>query len=290
MVGTILVTGATGTVGSEVVKQLSSTGQKVRASVRSTTRVTSNDNLKDVELVEMDYNKPETLVTAFKGADKLFLLTPVSPKTAELTSNLVKEAKKNAIKHIVKQSVMGADSELDVVILRLHRQAEKMIEESGIPFTFLRPNDFMQNFVNFYSPTIKSNNALYLPAEDAKVSFVDVRDIAAIAVKTLTDDGKHTGKAYTITGPEALSYSQVAEILSNVTGKKISYVNVPEEDTRAGMKAMGWDDWLINATLQFFDLYKKGYASKVSSDVEEVLGRRPISFSQFARDYAQAFK
>jgi uncharacterized protein YbjT (DUF2867 family) len=290
MVGTILVTGATGTVGGEVVKQLSSTGQKVRASVRSTTRVTSNDKLRDVELMEMDYNKPETLVTAFKGADKLFLLTPASPKAAELAANLVKEAKKNGIKHIVKQSVMGADSELDVAHLRLHRQAEKMIEESGIPFTFLRPNDFMQNFVNFYSPTIKSNNALYLPAEDAKVSFVDVRDIAATAVKTLTDDGKHIGKAYTITGPEALSYSRAAEILSNVTGKKISYVNVSEEDTRVGMKAMGWDDWLINTTLQIFDLERKGYASKVSSDVEEVLGQKPISFSQFAKDYAQAFK
>jgi uncharacterized protein YbjT (DUF2867 family) len=290
MAGTILVTGTTGTVGGEVVKQLSSTGQKVRASVRSTTHATSNDKLKGVELMEIDYNKPETLATAFKGADKPFLLTPASPIAAELAANLVKEAKKNAIKHIVKQSVMGADTELDVAHLRLHRQAEKMIEESGIPFTFLRPNDFMQNFVNFYSPTIKSNNALYLPAEDAKVSFVDVRDIAATAVKTLTDDGKHIGKAYTITGPEALSYSRAAEILSNVTGKKISYVNVSEEDTRVGMKAMSWDDWLINTTLQIFDLERKGYASKVSSDVEEVLGQKPISFSQFAKDYAQAFK
>ena len=290
MVQTILVTGATGTVGGEVVKQLSSTGQKVRASVRSSTLVTSNDKLKDVELVEIDYNKPETLTRAFKGVDKLFLLTPASPKAAELAANLVREAKKNGIKHIVKQSVMGADSELDVAHLRLHRQAEKIIEESGIAFTFLRPNDLMQNFVNFYLPTIKSNNALYLPAEDAKVSFVDVRDIAATAVKTLTDDGKHVGKAYTITGPEALSYSRAAEILSNVTGKKISYVNVSEEDTRVGMKAMGWDDWLINTTLQIFDLERKGYASKVSSDVEEVLGQKPISFSQFAKDYAQAFK
>src|SRR5215467_4042014 len=292
MVGTILVTGATGTVGGEVVKQLSSTGQKVRASVRSATRVTSNDKLKDVELVKMDYNKPETLVTAFKDIDKLFLLTPSSPKAAEFAGNLVKEAKKAGIRRIVKQSVMGADSELDVAHLRLHRQAEKIIEESGIPFTFLRPNDFMQNFVNFYSPTIKSNNAFYLPAEDAKVSFVDVRDIAATAVKALTDDenGRHIGKAYTITGPEALSYSRVADILSNVKGKKISYVNVSEEDTRAGMKAMGWDDWLIDTTLQLFDLYRKGYTSRVSSEVEEILGRKPISFTQFAKDYAQAFR
>ena len=292
MGGTILVTGATGTVGSELVKQLSSAGQKVRAAVHSATRVPSNDKLKDVELTEIDYNKPETLVIACKGADRLFLLTPASPKAAELAANLVKEAKKVGIRHIVKQSIMWADSGLDVAHLRLHRQAEKIIEESGIPFTFLRPNDFMQNFFNYYLPTIKSNNALYLPAGDAKVSFVDVRDIAATAVKTVTDDGngRHIGKAYTITGPEALSYSRVAEILSNVTGKKISYVNVSEEDSRVGLKAMGWDDWLIDTTLQLFDVYRKGYASRVSSEVEEILGRKPISFTQFAKDYAQAFR
>ena len=111
-------------------------------------------------------------------------------------------------------------------------------------------------------------------------------------MKTLTDDGKsrHIGKAYTITGPEALSYYQVAGILSNATGKKIDYVNVSEEVTRQGMKVMGWDDWLINTTLQLFDLYRKGYASQVSSAVEEVLERESISFSQFAKDYAQTFK
>lgn len=105
----------------------------------------------------------------------------------------------------------------------------------------------MQNFVNFYGATIKSKNVFYLPAEDAKVSFVDVREIAAIAMKTLTDDGngRHNGKANAITGPETLSYYQVAEILSNATGKKIDYVNVSEEDSRLGMKDMGWDDWLI---------------------------------------------
>ncbi len=109
-------------------------------------------------------------------------------------------------------------------------------------------------------------------------------------MKTLTDDGKHIGKAYTITGPEALSYSRAAEILSNVTRKKISYVNVSEEDTRVGMKAMGWDDWLINATLQFFDLYRKGYSSQYHQKFKKYLGRRPISFTQFANDYAQAFR
>ena len=188
MDGTILVTGATGTVGSEVVKQLSSAGQKVRAAVHSTTRADSSDKLKGVELVEMDYNKSETLARAFKNADKLFLLTPSSSKAAEFASNLVTEAKKAGIKHIVKQSLMGADQEVDFDHIHLHRKAEKIIEESGIPFTFLRPNDFMQNFVNFYGPSIRSKNAIYLPAKDAKVTFVDVRDIATVAVKALTDD------------------------------------------------------------------------------------------------------
>jgi len=292
MAETILVTGASGTVGSEVVNQLLSAEQKVRAAVHSTTRFSSNGKLKGIELTEIDYNNPETLVEAFKGTNKLFLLTPASPKAAELATNLVNEAKKAGIRHIVKQSVMGADTSLEVAHLRLHRQAEKIIEESGIPFTFLRPNDFMQNFINFYGPTIKSNNAFYLPAEDAKVSFVDVRDIAAVAVKTLTDNAnsRHIGKAYTITGPEALSYHQVAEILSQASGRKIDYVNVSEEVTRQGMKDMGWDDWVINTTLQLFDLYRKGYVSQVSSAIEEVLERKSISFARFAKDYTQAFR
>ena len=111
-------------------------------------------------------------------------------------------------------------------------------------------------------------------------------------MKTLTDDGndRHYGKAYSITGPEALSYYQAAEILSNATSKKIGYVNVSEDVTRLAMKDMGVDDWLVGTMLQLFDLYRRGYASQVTSAVEEIIGRKPISFSQFAKDYAQAFK
>src|SRR5205807_6234391 len=132
----------------------------------------------------------------------------------------------------------------------LHRQAEKIIEESGIPFSFLQPNSFMQNFVNFYSPMIKSQRALYSPAGDAKVSFVDVRDIAAVAVQALISDNQHKGKAYYITGPEALSYGQTAEILSKGLGKGIKYVNIPDEDARQGMKDMGMDDWSANSLIE----------------------------------------
>jgi uncharacterized protein YbjT (DUF2867 family) len=295
VVETILVTGATGTVGSEVIKQLSSatTATNIKAAIHSLENVKKVKKDR-VEAVQIDYNKPESLTAALKDADKLFLLTHDSSKSAEHASNLVAEAKKSGIRHIVKQSVMGADLQADVGTMRLHRLAEKVIEESGIPFTFLRPNEFMQNFVNFHSPSIKSNNAFYLPAQDAKVSIVDVRDIAAVAVKALTDDDgnddKHNNKTYLITGPEALSYHQAAEILSKATGKKISYVNVSDEEARGAMKEMGIDDWTINTISELYDYFRKGYASQVSSAVEEVTGKKPISFSQFAKDYAEAFK
>jgi uncharacterized protein YbjT (DUF2867 family) len=177
--------------------------------------------------------------------------------------------------------------------MRQHRKAEKIIEESGIPYTFLRPNEFMQNFINFHGHSIKNNNAFYLPLENAKVSVVDVRDIAAVAVKTLTENGdnnRHNNKAYLITGPEALFYSQMAELLSNATGKKVSYVSISEEEARVAMKETGMDDWLINTISELSNYFKKGYASQVSSAVEDITGKKPLSFSQFANDYAQLFR
>jgi uncharacterized protein YbjT (DUF2867 family) len=209
----------------------------------------ANDNTfrnLEVQVVQLDYNKPYTLSAALIGVDKLFLLTPFQSNMVDLTSNLVNEGKKAGVKYIVKQSVLGADSEPAITPSRLHRQAKKIIEESGIPFTFLRPNFFMQNFVTFYSHFIKTQGAFYVPAGDAKASFVDVRDIAAVAVQALNGNkngtGKHTRKTYDITGGEAISYGQEAEMLSKKIGKKVNYVNISDEDTRKGMKDMGADE------------------------------------------------
>jgi uncharacterized protein YbjT (DUF2867 family) len=290
MAETILVTGATGTVGGEVVRQLSAKGETIKAAARSANDDTFG-NLSGVQVVQLDYNRPDALATAFKGVEKLFLLTPFQSNMLDLTSNLVSEAKNSKVKYIVKQSVMGADAEPGITPSRLHRQAEKIIEESGIPFTFLRPNFFMQNFVNFYSHSIKTQGAFYVPAGDAKVSFVDIHDIAAVAVQSLiTDDGKHKGKAYDITGGEALSYGQAAGILSKEVGKKVNYVNVSDEDARKGMKDIGVDEWTINSMIELFEITRAGYASTISPVVEQIKGNKPVSFSQFAKDYAGAFK
>jgi uncharacterized protein YbjT (DUF2867 family) len=288
----ILVTGATGNIGSEVVKELLSDAPDVsiKAAVHSSQNVKKVKSDARVKVIQIDYNEPETVREALNGVDKVFLLTPDVPNAADLASDVVIEAKKAGIKQIVKQSVMGAALEADVGTMRLHRQVEKFIEQSGIPFTFLRPNEFMQNFINFHSPSIKGNNAFYVPLEDAKVSLVDVRDIAAVAVKSLIDEDKHKNETYLITGPEALSYHQVAEILSNTTGRKINYVNISDGEARSAMKEIGMSDWLINTVSELSEYFRKGKASEVSSAVEEVTGNKPISFSQFAKDYAEAFR
>ena len=290
--GSTLVTGATGTVGSEVVKQLSAKGEVIRAAARSTSDNTFR-NLNSVQVVQLDYNNPGTLATAFKGVEKLFLLTPPQSTTVDFTSNLVREAKKAGVKYIVKQSVMGADAEPEITPtpIRLHRQAEKIIEESKIPFTFLRSNSYMQNFVNFYSHSVKTQGAFYVPAGDARISFVDVRDIAAIAVHALTGtNGKHEGKAHNITGGEALSHGKGAEILSEQLGKKVNYINVSDEDARKGMKEMGMDEWIINSIIELFEFAKAGHWSAISPVTEQITDNKPISFSQFASDNAASFK
>ena len=133
MVETILVTGATGTVSSEVVKQLSFSGQNVKAAVHTKSKADKFNHDKRIDIVSIDYNKPESIANAFRDVDNVFLLTPPSPDTTNIYSTLIGEAKKNEIKYIVKLSVIGADAEPGIMIGRLHRQEEKMIEESGIP-------------------------------------------------------------------------------------------------------------------------------------------------------------
>jgi uncharacterized protein YbjT (DUF2867 family) len=148
----------------------------------------------------------------------------------------------------------------------------------------------MQNFVNFYLG--KNQSSIYLPAGDGKVSFVDVRDIAAVAVQALTNNKSniHSKKAYTITGPESISYGEAAGILSEYIGRKISYVNITEDNARKLIKDMGMNDWHTNILLELLKLSRDGYLSNLSSAVEDVTGRKPIPFSQFAKDYALAFK
>ena len=290
----ILVTGGDGNIGGEVIKQLSLEKDHLRVvgGVHSITKKKDIDNHNHHDLVEIEYDNQETVFEDLKGIDKLFLLTPTHPKMIDFTSNLVNASKERGIKHIVKLSHIRADPEEvpQIDITRLHHQAEKIIEKSGIPYTFIRPNFFMQNFVNFY--LTKDQSSIYLPAGEGKVSFVDVRDIAAVAVQALTSnkDGLHNGKAYTITGSEAISYGDAAGILSDYIDKKVSYVNISEDDARKAILNMGMSDWHANILLELLKLSREGYLSSISHDFEVVTGKKPRLFSQFAKDYISAFK
>lgn len=293
---TILVTGATSMVGHEVVKQLSSTTRDVsiKAGGRSIENVKKVIDFDRTEPIQIDYYKPETLREALKDVDRVFIVTPFQSDLVELSSNLLKAIKDTRkIKHIVKLSVLrGEDPDHGIIANTLHRRAEKMIEVSGIPYTFLCPTFFMQSFATFFPQKIKEQGTFYLPAGDGKVSFVDVRDIAAIAVEALTNnnDGRHNGKAYNITGPEAISFGQAARILSEQVGKKISYVSISEDVARKGMKEIGWNEWRINFLIELYNIIKQGYLEEISTPVEEATGKRALSFSQFAKDYADAFQ
>jgi uncharacterized protein YbjT (DUF2867 family) len=210
---------------------------------------------------------------------------------AEACLKVISEAKKHGVEYIVKQSVFGADADPGILIGRLHRQEEKIIEESGIAHTFIRPSAFMQNLVNYFGYSIKTQSAIFLPAGEGKVSFVDVRDVAAVATKLLMREHgtRYDNKVVLVTGSEALSYGQCAEAISKQTGRKIAYIDITEEDARKGLKAMGTEDWLVEGILEEFQQTKLGNRSEISNAVEEILGRKPNSFGSFVRDYANSF-
>lgn len=286
MKNTILVTGATGTVGSQVVKQLTAIGADIRAAVRSTSKAAG---MNKVSLVEFDLNKPATVQVAFEGIDKVFLATPLVSNMVELDAMTIEAAKKAGVKHIVRLSVMGADTEQEFPLGNLHRQVEKLIEASGISYTFLRPNSFFQNYITFTGSTIKSQNSFYLPLGDGKVSFVDVRDVAALAAVELTQNSDEN-KAYEVTGSQAISNHQIASMLSKVLGKPISYISISEDTARQSMKSVGMPEPEIELVLGLYAKQKAGNYSTISPAVEQITGKKPISFEQFANDYTEAFR
>jgi uncharacterized protein YbjT (DUF2867 family) len=242
-----------------------------------------------VQQVELDFSRPVSIAEGLKNVDKLFVLTPTHPDIVEFTSNLVDGAK--GVKHVVKLSHIRAEAKPGITITRLHREAEKVIEESGIPYTFLRPNFLMQNFINLYGPMIRNTGTISLAAVDGKVSFVDIRDIGSVAATVLTEhEDEHIGKSYDLTGPESLTYTEAAEKLSTEAGKRIRYMNISEDQLREGIKEMGIKDWHANVIVELLRITRDGYVSEVSSAIEKVTGKKPISFSAFAKEYASDWK
>lgn len=296
----ILVTGASGTVGYELINQLlsHSTLQKpsymIRAAVHTNDGAKKLNKFTEVEKIEFDYNSPVTVAKALKDVDNLFVLTIPNPDSVDNFSKVIKMAKECGVSYIVKLSVQETSgSEPKTILGNFHKQEEKVIEESGVPYTFLCPTGFMQNFVTFYGNTIRTQNAFYAPAGDGKVSFVNTRDIAAVADTLLVSDSilrtQFEGQSLNLTGPEALSYGQAAEILSTVTNRKISFIDIPENVARTNMEKIGMKKWLIDALMELYEMTKLGETSVVSNEVERITKRKPITFEQFVKDNVKAF-
>jgi uncharacterized protein YbjT (DUF2867 family) len=277
----ICVTGASGTVGREVIAQLQAANAPFRATYSSQPGAEAA-RARGIEAVVGDYARPETLHAAFRGCDRLFLLGPNTLDQTEFESNVVEAAQHAGVRHVVKQSVMGAERE-DYSLARVHRPVEKSIEASGLGWTFLRPNSFMQNVVTFMAPTIKADGVFYSASDQSKVSHVDVRDIAAVAVKALTEPG-HEGRAYTLSGPEALSYDDIAAELSRALGQTIRHVSLSPVDLRAAMLAEGVPEGIVDRMLDLERFFREGHAGLITDDIQRVTQQEARRFVQYARE------
>ncbi len=282
--GTILVIGGAGTTGAEVIKGLSTIGARTRAFVREPSPAL---DLPGVEQVLGDLARPETLGPAFNGIRSAFLLTSPAENAAALQTTFVEAAESAGLPHLVKMSAYGASSTARSRLLRQHAAVERRIERSGIPYTFLRPAVFMQNLLAMRE-SIVSRGEFYQPQGDAPVNMVDVRDIAAVAVHTLTEPG-HDGKAYDVTGPEAIPYDRVAEALSRTLGRPVHYVKVEPDAFRANLKQAGIPDWQADGLMELYDIWRNHGATEITGVVERVGKKKPYTIDEFASAYAAQF-
>jgi uncharacterized protein YbjT (DUF2867 family) len=283
----ILITGATGSNGVELVKLLSARGVPVRAMVRSQEGAKAISALEGVELVLGDFNDPASITRALQGVEKAFLLTNSTQRAESQQIGFVDAARRTGLKHIVKLSQFAAERNSPVRFLRYHAAVERAIVDAGIAYTFLRPNLFMQGLLAFRA-SIKSTGKFFATAGTAKVSVVDVRDNAAAAAAALTEPG-HEGRIYDLTGPEALTHAEMAARLSTTVGRPIAFVDIPPAAMQDALLAAGFPLWQAEGLLEDYAHYRRHEGAAVRPGVQQATGKPPRSFSDFAQDYAAAF-
>jgi uncharacterized protein YbjT (DUF2867 family) len=281
----ILITGATGNVGRELARALADTDAAV---VGGTTTLAKAAGLEaqGVEPAVIDFSDRASLVTAMRDVDSVFLLMPLAERMGEWAANALAVARASGVQHIVRASAMGADVNVAFRLGRAHGMVDQLVIESAIPYTILRPNPFMQNYLGHYGAGIRERGAIELPQGDGRVSFVDLRDVSRSAARVLTSPGPHWNRAYDLTGPEALSNDDVARVISEVTGRAVRYGPLPDEDVRRDMLGAGAGEWNTEAVMSLHTHVRQGGAERVTRDVEEITGRRPTSFAEFAREHA----
>ncbi|MGK5741215.1 NAD(P)H-binding protein [Micromonospora sp. URMC 103] len=275
---TILITGTTGTVSTEVLRELAGK-QPVRALVRDISRAPDLDG---VDYVVGDLDLPSTLAPAFDGVTTLWLLTPMGPLAPSQSMNAVWAARQAGVRHIVRLSAIGAAHDAPTRNGRLHALSDAELQHSGIAWTILRPSHFMQNLLG----TLAGEH-LYGVLGEARAGVIDVRDIAAMGAEILANPTRHEGKIYTPTGPESVSLYEVAEEFSRALGRPVSYVPQSPDQTLAGLLEAGLDRWTAEVLTEYRVAYGSGWGDFTNDDVASVIGRSPRSVAEFIRDHRE---
>ncbi len=269
----ILVVGASGTVGSELSRLLREQGHGV---VRATSRRPQAD-----DQVHLDLSSGSGLPQAFDGIDRAFLLAPPGHTNQDvLLAPLVDAARARGLDKVVLMSAMGANADDHAPL----RKAERHLEASGLPFNIIRPNWFMQNFNTFWLQGIVSAGQILLPVGKAKGSFIDARDIAAVAARLLTSDAL-ANRDFDLTGPQALDHDEVAEILSRSSGRPIRFADITPEAMLQGLKSAGLPADYAEFLVTILGYFKAGYAERITDAVQQITGSAPRTLEQYARDY-----
>ena len=283
----ILVTGATGNTGSAVLQQLEGRGAVVRVMVRSSSDVVRLPKT-SATVVEGNLDDPRSLKAALAGVARAYLVTPSSPDAEAQQVRFAELAAAGGVDRLVKLSQFAADEASPVRFLRYHGAVERRIRELGIGFTFLRPNLYFQGLLAFRT-MIAAAGQLVAPIGDARVSAVDVRDIAAVAAIVLTEEG-HDEKTYTITGPTAVTHTEIASALSKAIGRSVAFIDVSSAVFAAALKAAGVPPWQLDGIVEDYAHYARGEADAISPHVREVTGIDPRDVTRFAQDYANVFR
>jgi uncharacterized protein YbjT (DUF2867 family) len=270
-----LVIGASGNLGSVVAKRLNEKGIKISAGTRNPEKYSGPG-----KAVSIDFTDQETFKSSLEGVDKVFLMAPpLDASAAKTLPPFIDEAKKMDIKKVVMISAFGADASEEAPL----RIIEKHLMASGLPYTIIRPNFFMENFTKgFISPMIKNMNGIFLAAGEGKTSFISVDDIATVAATALTEEG-HENKEYNLTGSEALDHKEVAQIISSFSGSSINYVPLTLEDQKNGAMTNGMSEPVADYMNMLYGAVAAGYTGGITSDFEMVVGNKPTSFRDFAK-------
>lgn len=281
-----LVIGATGKVGTGVVEYLTRQKYKVRAAVRNLSHAEMIKS-ENVEIVHFDFLKSETYKQAFRNINRMFLMIPDElPIQNTPVLKFIDQAVNTGVERIVFLSILYAEDFADFP----HYEIEQYIESSGVEFTFVRPTFFMQNFSTYYRDGIKNRNEIFLPAGRGKTSFIDTRDISAVIARALEIERDINDKRFELTGPQALDHFEVASIISKVTGKHITYQNPSVEEYAGIMREQGESESEISTIINLYSIVRDNMTSEIFPTVKNFLGRDPITFEKYAKDYADSWK